>query len=89
MEFSGPSVALGVFLTSQLGAAIWWASETDVRVTENRSAISRVTQNSQDIAVIQNDVKTIKQMLHENEKNIDEVAEMVRELLYSKSRDDK
>jgi len=83
MELSAPSVGLGVFLATQLGAAVWWASETDLKVEENRTAITTVTQNSRDIAVIQNDIIAIKKMLSDTDENIDEVKDMMRQLLYS------
>ena len=46
----GPT--LGVFLISQLGAAVWWAGATQERVEQNTAIIEQVVDNEKDIAVI-------------------------------------
>ena len=83
MDWSTSTVALGVFLTTQLGAAVWWASETDTKVERNTVTISQVADNATDIAVIQNDVTTIKEMMEENEERVEELRDMMNQILYS------
>ena len=69
----GPT--LGVFLVSQLGAAVWWAGATQERVEQNTLIIEQVVDNEKDIAVIHvqqlevvKDVTEIKSMMVENQK---------------------
>ena len=69
----GPT--LGVFLISQLGAAVWWAGSTQERVEQNTAIIEQVVDNEKDIAVIRvqqievvKDVTEIKQMMEENQQ---------------------
>ena len=83
MDWSTSTVALGVFLTTQLGAAVWWASETDTKVERNTVTISQVADNATDIAVIQNDVIAIKNMMEENEERVGELRDMMNQILYS------
>ena len=45
--------AIGIFLVSQLGAAVWWASDTDVTVSQNSAVIQKVIENDKQIAIIQ------------------------------------
>ena len=45
--------AVGIFVVTQAAAAVWWASGTDVRVTNNTTAIEQVVENEKHIAVIQ------------------------------------
>ena len=69
----GPT--LGVFLISQLVAAVWWAGATQERVEQNTAIIEQVVDNEKDIAVIRvqqievvKDVTEIKQMMEENQQ---------------------
>ena len=69
----GPT--LGIFLVSQLGAAVWWAGTTQERVDQNTAIIEQVVDNEKDIAVIRvqqievvKDVTEIKEMMQENQK---------------------
>tara|TARA_Y100000389_G_scaffold7107_1_gene6897 strand:- start:2823 stop:3101 length:279 start_codon:yes stop_codon:yes gene_type:complete len=86
MDWSGSAVTLGVFLSSQLGVAVWWASETDTKVDRNTVTISQVADNATDIAVIQNDVIAIKGMMHENKKDVEELNRLMNRLLISYSQ---
>lgn len=86
MDWSGSAVTLGVFLSTQLGVAVWWASETDTKVERNTVTISQVADNSTDIAVIQNDVIAIKVMMHENKKDVEELNRLMNRLLISYSQ---
>ena len=83
MDWSSSTIALGVFLTTQAAAAVWWASETDTKVERNTVTISQVADNATDIAVIQNDVIAIKNMMEENEARVKELREMMNQILYS------
>ena len=83
MDWSTSTVALGVFLTTQLGAAVWWASETDTKLNATTETITKVVENATDIAVIQNDVATIKEMMEENEERVEELRDMMNQILYS------
>ena len=69
----GPT--LGLFLVSQLGAAVWWAGTTQERVDQNTAIIEQVVDNEKDIAVVKvqqievvKDVTEIKEMMQENQK---------------------
>ena len=83
MDWSTSTVALGLFLTTQLGAAVWWASETDTKLNATTETIAKVVENATDIAVIQNDVTTIKEMMEENEERVEELRDMMNQILYS------
>ena len=49
---SGPP-AIGIFLMTQLGTAVWWASGTDTEVKLNTTTLEQVVDNEKEIAVIQ------------------------------------
>ena len=83
MEWSSSTIALGVFLSTQLGAAVWWASETDTKLNATQETVTKVVENATDIAVIQNDVITIKEMMEENEERVEELRQMMNQILYS------
>lgn len=86
MDWSGSTVTLAVFLSTQLGVAVWWASETDTKVERNTTTISQVADNATDIAVIQNDVIAIKGMMHQNKKDVEELNRLMNRLLISYSQ---
>ena len=65
MDWSSSTIALGVFLTTQAAAAVWWASETDTKLDATQETVTKVVENATDIAVIQNDVVTIKEMMED------------------------
>ena len=82
----GPT--LGVFLVTQLGAAVWWAGSTTERVEHNTIIIEQVVDNEKDIAVIRvqqtevvKDVIEIKEMMEENQK-------LLRKLLSNSNKAD-
>ena len=83
MDWSTSTVALGVFLTTQLGAAVWWASETDTKLNATTETVTQVVENATNIAVIQNDVVAIKEMMEENEERVEELRDMMNQILYS------
>ena len=45
--------AIGIFLMTQLGTAVWWASGTDTEVLLNTTTLEQVVDNEKEIAVIQ------------------------------------
>ena len=45
--------AIGIFLMTQLGTAVWWASGTDTEVKLNTTTLEQVVDNEKEIAVIQ------------------------------------
>ena len=45
--------AIGIFLMTQLGTAVWWASGTDTEVKFNTTTLEQVVDNEKEIAVIQ------------------------------------
>ena len=45
--------AIGIFLMTQLGTAVWWASGTDTEVQKNTTTLEQVVDNEKEIAVIQ------------------------------------
>ena len=83
MEWSSSTIALGVFLSTQLGAAVWWASETDTKLNATTETVTQVVENATNIAVIQNDVVAIKEMMEENEERVEELRDMMNQILYS------
>ena len=83
MDWSTSTVALGVFLSTQLGAAVWWASETDTKLNATTKTVTQVVENATNIAVIQNDVVAIKEMMEENEERVEELRDMMNQILYS------
>ena len=83
MDWSSSTIALGVFLTTQAAAAVWWASETDTKLDATQETVTKVVENATDIAVIQNDVVTIKEMMEENEERVEELRVMMHQILYS------
>ena len=54
MEMNGwGTPAIGIFLMTQLGTAVWWASGTDTEVQLNTTTLEQVVDNEKEIAVIQ------------------------------------
>ena len=45
--------AIGIFLMTQLGTAVWWASGTDTEVQLNTTTLEQEVDNEKEIAVIQ------------------------------------
>ena len=45
--------AIGIFLMTLLGTAVWWASGTDTEVQLNTTTLEQVVDNEKEIAVIQ------------------------------------
>ena len=84
----GPT--LGVFLVTQLGAAVWWAGSTTERVEQNTIIIEQVVDNEKDIAVIRvqqtevvKDVIEIKEMMEENQKLLRKLLSNSNKTTYS------
>ena len=41
--------AIGIFLMTQLGTAVWWASGTDTDVKKNTTTLEQVVDNEKEI----------------------------------------
>ena len=78
MDWSSSTIALGVFLTTQAAAAVWWASETDTKLDATQETVTKVVENATDIAVIQNDVVTIKEMMEDSLRNVPMFSEVMK-----------
>ena len=73
--------AVGIFIVTQAAAAVWWASATDVRVTDNTTAIQQVVQNEKQIAIIQ-----VQQA--EIVKDVSEIKDDTRKILEKLNKND-
>ena len=73
--------AVGIFVVTQAAAAVWWASGTDVRVTNNTTAIEQVVENEKQIAVIQ-----VQQA--EIVKDVGEIKEDTKKILEKLNKND-
>ena len=73
--------AVGIFVVTQAAAAVWWASGTDVRVTNNTTAIEQVVENEKHIAVIQ-----VQQA--EIVKDVSEIKDDTRKILEKLNKHD-
>ena len=73
--------AVGIFIVTQAAAAVWWASGTDVRVTNNTTAIEQVVENEKHIAVIQ-----VQQA--EIVKDVGEIKDDTRKILEKLNKND-
>ena len=73
--------AVGIFVVTQAAAAVWWASGTDVRVTNNTTAIEQVVENEKHIAVIQ-----VQQA--EIVKDVGEIKDDTRKILEKLNKND-
>ena len=74
MDWSTSTVALGLFLSTQLG---------DTKLNATTKTVTQVVENATNIAVIQNDVVAIKEMMEENEERVEELRDMMNQILYS------
>ena len=73
--------AIGIFLVSQLGAAVWWASDTDVTVSQNSAVIQKVIENDKQIAVIQVRQQAIQEDIIEIKDDNKELKELSYKIL--------
>ena len=77
--WAGPT--LGIFLISQLGAAVWWASDTDSTVKENSAVIYKVSENDKQIAIMQVRQQTIQEDIIEIKDDNKELKELAHKIL--------
>ena len=73
--------AIGIFLVSQLGAAVWWASDTDVTVSQNSAVIQKVIENDKQIAIIQVRQQSIQEDIIEIKDDSKELKELSHKIL--------
>ena len=70
--------AIGIFLMTQLGTAVWWASGTDTEVQKNTTTLEQVVDNEKEIAVIQ----IIQQRLQDDIVEIKDDNKELKELAH-------
>ena len=73
--------AFGIFLISQLGAAVWWASDTDVTVSQNSAVIQKVIDNDKQIAIMQVRQQNIQEDIIEIKDDNKELKELSHRIL--------
>ena len=73
--------AIGIFLISQLGAAVWWASDTDVTVSQNSAVIQKVIDNDKQIAIMQVRQQNIQEDIIEIKDDNKELKELSHRIL--------
>tara|TARA_R110002110_G_scaffold156347_1_gene351380 strand:+ start:271 stop:528 length:258 start_codon:yes stop_codon:yes gene_type:complete len=73
--------AIGIFLISQLGAAVWWASDTDSTVKEHSTFIYKVSENDKQIAIMQVRQQNIQADIIEIKKDSRELKELSHKIL--------
>ena len=64
--------AVGIFIVTQATAAVWWASGTNLKVENNKTAIEQVVENEKQLIAIQAQqgeiVRDIVEMREDNDK---------------------
>ena len=64
--------AVGIFIVTQATAAVWWASGTNQKVENNKTAIEQVVENEKQLIAIQAQqgeiVRDIVEMREDNDK---------------------
>ena len=70
--------AIGIFLMTQLGTAVWWASGTDTEVKLNTTTLEQVVDNEKEIAVI----KIIQQRMQDDIVEIKDDNKELKELAH-------
>jgi hypothetical protein len=77
--WAGP--AIGIFLISQLSAAVWWASDVDNQVNENSTVLQQVVQNDKQIAIMQVRQQSIQEDIIEIKDDNKELKELSHKIL--------
>ena len=77
--WSGP--AIGIFLISQLGAAVWWASDVDNQMNHNGTVLQQVIQNDKQIAIMQVRQQSIQEDIIEIKDDNKELKELSHKIL--------
>jgi len=73
--------AIGIFLISQLGAAVWWASDVDSQVNDNSTVLQQVIQNDKQIAIMQVRQQSIQEDIIEIKDDNKELKELSHKIL--------
>ena len=73
--------AIGIFLISQLGAAVWWASDVDNQVNDNSTFIYKVSENDKQIAIMQVRQQSIQEDIIEIKNDSRELKELSHKIL--------
>jgi hypothetical protein len=77
--WAGP--AIGIFLISQLSAAVWWASDVDNQVNENSTVLQQVVENDKQIAIMQVRQQSIQEDIIEIKDDNKELKELSHKIL--------
>ena len=79
--------AIGIFLMTQLGAAVWWASGTDTEVQLNTTTLEQVVDNEKEIAVIQIIQQRMQDDIVEIKDDNKELKELAHKILNAMDKD--
>ena len=79
--------AIGIFLMTQLGAAVWWASGTDTEVKLNTTTLEQVVDNEKEIAVIQIIQQRMQDDIVEIKDDNKELKELAHKILNAMDKD--
>ena len=79
--------AIGIFLMTQLGAAVWWASGTDTEVKLNTTTLEQVVDNEKEIAVIQIIQQRMQDDIVEIKDDNKELKELAHKILNAMEKD--
>ena len=79
--------AIGIFLMTQLGTAVWWASGTDTEVKLNTTTLEQVVDNEKEIAVIQIIQQRMQDDIVEIKDDKRELKELAHKILNAMGKD--
>ena len=79
--------AIGIFLMTQLGTAVWWASGTDTEVKLNTTTLEQVVDNEKEIAVIQIIQQRMQDDIVEIKDDNKELKEIAHKILNAMGKD--
>ena len=79
--------AIGIFLMTQLGTAVWWASGTDTEVKLNTTTLEQVVDNEKEIAVIQIIQQRMQDDIVEIKDDNKELKELAHKILNAMGKD--
>tara|TARA_B100001750_G_scaffold141257_1_gene112593 strand:+ start:1381 stop:1641 length:261 start_codon:yes stop_codon:yes gene_type:complete len=79
--------AIGIFLMTQLGTAVWWASGTDTDVKKNTTTLEQVVDNEKEIAVIQIIQQRMQDDIVEIKDDNKELKELAHKILNAMEKD--
>ena len=79
--------ARGIFLMTQLGTAVWWASGTDTEVKLNTTTLEQVVDNEKEIAVIQIIQQSMQDDIVEIKDDNKELKELAHKILNAMGKD--